>query len=334
MADSAPAVTVTDFSQYKTADDLWAAIQKMSQGPGDQNATPDQVIGLLKGIVAATDQFQALYPKDPRRYEAKLDKLQFQSMLDAQNSEPTDPAQIEKVLNEVANAADAPKDAKQEAQINLIAVHAAGMQVLTDPVDKEILKFVHDYPDDADDAQLQKMRIDSVQQSDEKAASKLMETLSKDKNDAVAKMAKGEIAKRDLLKKPLDLKFTDLSGAPVDLAKLRGKVVIVDFWATWCAPCMEMVPLVVQTYNDLHSKGLEVIGVSLDQDKSSVVAVTKAQGMVWPQYFDGKMWDNEISSRYGISSIPAMWLINKKGMVIDTAPEDDLEGKAKKLLSE
>jgi hypothetical protein len=63
-----------------------------------------------------------------------------------------------------------------------------------------------------------------------------------------------------------------------------------------------------------------------------VQAVTKAQGMAWPQYFDGKMWDNEISSRYGISQIPTMWLVDKKGMVTDTAAGDDLEGKVKKLL--
>jgi len=89
---------------------------------------------------------------------------------------------------------------------------------------------------------------------------------------------------------------------------------------------------VVKVYNELHGQGLEIVGISLDQDKTLVESVTKAQGMTWPQYFDGKMWDNEISSRYGITQIPTMWLVDKKGMVTDTDAGTDLEGKVKKLL--
>lgn len=132
--------------------------------------------------------------------------------------------------------------------------------------------------------------------------------------------------------KPLDLKFTAVDGTAIDLAKLRGKVVLVDFWATWCPPCREEVPNVVAAYTKYHDKGFEVVGISLDQDKSALLSFTKAHGMVWPQYFDGNGWDNKVSKSFGIDSIPAMWLVGKDGKVLTTNARDDLAGQVEKAL--
>jgi thiol-disulfide isomerase/thioredoxin len=132
--------------------------------------------------------------------------------------------------------------------------------------------------------------------------------------------------------KPLDLKYTAIDGAKVDLATMRGKVVLVDFWATWCPPCREEVPKVVAAYNKYHAQGFDIVGVSLDQSKKAMLAFTKQNGMVWPQYFDGKGWDNNISKRFGITAIPAMWLVNKQGMVVSTNASGTLGKEIKKLL--
>jgi thiol-disulfide isomerase/thioredoxin len=137
-----------------------------------------------------------------------------------------------------------------------------------------------------------------------------------------------------LKEKPIELRFTAVDGSEVDLAKMRGKVVLIDFWATWCGPCVDEVPRVVEAYKKLHGKGFEIVGVSLDQDKERLLQFTTEKGMTWPQYFDGKGWKNEISSKYGISSIPAMWLIDKKGMLASTSARNDLAAAAEKLLAE
>jgi thiol-disulfide isomerase/thioredoxin len=122
------------------------------------------------------------------------------------------------------------------------------------------------------------------------------------------------------------VKFTSVDGKAVDLSKMKGKVVLLDFWATWCPPCRGEVPNVVAAYKQYHDKGFEVIGISLDQDKSALVAFTKEHDMTWPQYFDGNGWDNTISKGFGIDSIPAMWLIGKDGKVATTNARDDLAG--------
>ncbi len=141
-------------------------------------------------------------------------------------------------------------------------------------------------------------------------------------------------ASADLKSKPLELKFTAVDGREVDLAKMQGKVVLIDFWATWCGPCVAELPNVLKAYKELHPKGFEIVGISLDSDKEKLESFVKERGMEWPQFFDGQGWKNEIASRYGINSIPAMWLVNKKGMVVDTAARGGLEEKVAKLLAE
>lgn len=135
------------------------------------------------------------------------------------------------------------------------------------------------------------------------------------------------------LSKPLDLKFTAVDGSKVDLASLRGKVVLLDFWATWCPPCRGEVPNVVAAYKKYHDKGFDIVGISLDQDKSALLSFTKDHDMTWPQYFDGNGWDNKISKEFGIDSIPAMYLVGKDGKVATTNGRDDLAGQVEKLLA-
>ena len=124
-----------------------------------------------------------------------------------------------------------------------------------------------------------------------------------------------------------------MDGRAVDLAKLRGKVVLVDFWATWCPPCRGETPNVVATYQKYHDKGFEIVGISLDQDKAALKKYVADNKMPWPQYFDGKGWDSAIGTRFGIDSIPAMWLIGKDGVVATQDGRQDLDGQVSKLLA-
>jgi thiol-disulfide isomerase/thioredoxin len=120
------------------------------------------------------------------------------------------------------------------------------------------------------------------------------------------------------LSKPLDLKFTAVDGRKVDLADMRGKVVLIDFWATWCPPCNAISPDLVELYKKYHSKGLEIIGVSVDSDKQGLLDFVKKEGEAWPQYFDGQGADNVLAGRFGIEQFPTLWLIDKQGKVATT----------------
>lgn len=126
-------------------------------------------------------------------------------------------------------------------------------------------------------------------------------------------------------------KFTAVDGTPVDLAQMRGKVVLIDFWATWCPYCRDEMPDLVAAYERFHPKGLEVIGVSLDQDKNALLSYTQGNGMEWPEYFDGG--NNRIARPNGITGIPTMWLIGRDGALLYTDTRNDLFGEIQKALA-
>ena len=139
---------------------------------------------------------------------------------------------------------------------------------------------------------------------------------------------------KDAVGKPVAIKYTAVDGRAVDLAKMKGKVVLVDFWATWCGPCVAEIPHVVEAYNKYHDKGFEIVGISFDRegDKDKLIKFTKDKEMPWPQYFDGKFWENDFGQQFNIRSIPAMWLIGKDGNLADIEAREDLAGKVAKLL--
>jgi len=141
-----------------------------------------------------------------------------------------------------------------------------------------------------------------------------------DQEAARAKQAETEKAKDAMFAagKPFpDFAVAGLDGKPLSVGALKGKVVLVDFWATWCGPCRGELPNVIATYKKHHAGGFEIIGVSLDSDRDKLDAfLKKTDGMTWPQYFDGQGWQNKLAVKYGVESIPFAVLIGPDGNIL------------------
>jgi len=108
----------------------------------------------------------------------------------------------------------------------------------------------------------------------------------------------------------------DSRGNPIALSSLKGRYVLVDFWASWCGPCREENPNVLKNYRQYHSKGFTVLGVSLDDKKSKWLEAIKKDGLPWIQVSDLKGWKNEVAVLYGMEGIPMNYLVDKDGKIV------------------
>jgi len=125
----------------------------------------------------------------------------------------------------------------------------------------------------------------------------------------------------------------DVNGKPVSYTSLKGKYILLDFWASWCGPCRQENPAVVKAYHRFHNKGFDIFGISLDTDKSKWMAAIKKDGLDWTQVSDLKGWKADVVSLYGVQGIPMNYLLNDKGIIIAKGLRgEDLDKKLQELL--
>jgi len=143
--------------------------------------------------------------------------------------------------------------------------------------------------------------------------------IERDPSSQYGQMASGDLKRFELLGNPMELVGPSLDGTEVNLAQYKGKVVLVDFWATWCGPCISELPNVQEVYKKYHDKGFDVFGISFDNTKEELENFLKTNDMPWTHVFfdeEGKRgWDNPLGQQYGIFSIPATFLVGRDGNV-------------------
>ncbi len=112
---------------------------------------------------------------------------------------------------------------------------------------------------------------------------------------------------------PIEAKTS--GGKEITLETYRGKVLLLDFWASWCRPCRQEMPNVKKVYNEFNGKGFEILGISLDESGEKFKSFVKEQDIAWPQIFDGRGWNSEVGKSYAVNSIPATFLLDRKGKI-------------------
>jgi thiol-disulfide isomerase/thioredoxin len=146
--------------------------------------------------------------------------------------------------------------------------------------------------------------------------------MAKSSNEQIQKMGEGfagTLRRLSLPGHPMEINGTLLNGKPFDQKTLAGKVVLVDFWATWCGPCVAEIPNVLEQYEKYHKDGFEVVGISLDQEREALEKFVTEQKLPWPILFEepkGDGWQHPLATFYGISGIPTVVLIGRDGNVI------------------
>jgi peroxiredoxin len=313
----------------------WESLQdeaaKLTENlPEEEEASRKMLADRLGAQLEHFKQFIKDYSQSPNRWEARMAVMQIANSLAMVNQTEPDMAGQSEELQSIADDPDAPENVRADAGLVLLQLASLDFdrsrsEEAARSLAAAIQKFIDTHPDDARIPVLRMTEAQAMENYDPDRSRKLYTELSGSDDPELSGAAKGALELMDMRTKPLDLKFTAVDGSEIDLAALRGQVVLVDFWATWCPPCVEEVPELVATYEKFKDQGFTIVGISLDEDKGALEKFMAENKMTWPQFFDGKGWENEMAKRFKIQTVPTMWLLDREGKLIDANPRERLE---------
>ena len=364
-----------------SADEAWKGIQALGLlenklPPGSEQMSRRAVFEWQEQrarlLLAKGEAFLAAYPGDGRRWTLVLRMMEnapkFVTSWDGFDENPADVAidtvavaqwtkRLLALRDEAVQAPEVSPEMREAfdhrafvMQLTPALVSASwGKPVVWGPVLAEGLAFSSKYPHSERAAPAVRLLMHAYEMGNVPAATaEVWRRFADSPNKAVASFAAGAVQSYEGFASPLELAFTALDGREVDLSKLRGKIVLIDFWATWCGPCLAELPNVKKIYAAYHEKGFEIIGVSCDSApdsaKPSALARTGAQvlefarknGMTWPQHYEGKKHNtggNALAARFAVIGIPATFLLDPAGRVVATNLRgEQLEAAVKRLM--
>ncbi len=313
-----------------TPEELLAFVEGLLP-PKQQPKSREEMMGYIKGVahvgIEAADKVLAQV-KDGDELFAKAAKLKLESLSNL--GRLGEEGASEAMAAFAATLTESPiKLLAMEAKRLLIVAEAQAMFASRDFSGAEgLVKKTADLlaadPDDAQTAGLAMQLAGALEQAGDPALAVMAiktfgPLFAKSGNERVRELADDFEAKLRLLSLPgnaMEITGTLLDGTPFDQKKLAGKVILVDFWATWCGPCIAEIPNMLAEYEKYHDQGFEVVGISLDEERPGVEKFVADNKIPWPILFAGKGWQDPVAQFYGISGIPQLALIGRDGRVI------------------
>ena len=193
-------------------------------------------------------------------------------------------------------------------------------------------EFIKEFPTDKRGGELL-LRMANADQDSPHEAEILKRIVENYGDTPSGTMAKGKLRQTEGIGRPVDLSFTDaISGKPIAMADLKGKIVVLDFWATWCGPCVDEMPKMKELYAEYKDKGVEFIGISLDNPPDGLAKLKNfvaKNDIPWPQYYQDKGFLGAFSSGWGVNSIPCVFVVDAAGNLYST----EARGHVAKIIS-
>lgn len=335
----------------KTADECFKFIEEIaSNEPANESEAAMMALQskLARSVVLASDKALTLEPTGEEAMQAYFFKLQALGLL----SELKEPGAEKRFEEAIATARKDSRPNVQAVGMKFFVENGFSKWPLSSEQEKtalmaEIVKFLQQ--DEPNLSQLRTlltvMQFLEAMQDEEFAKPVLAELIphfqaSDDETiQEVVKKLEGMARRLDLPGNDMKVTGTLLDGSKINWKSYRGKVVLVDFWATWCQPCRQEVPNVLKLYKAYHEKGFDVVGISLDASREQAESYIKQYDIPWPNLFSGsedeRGWDHPLAVYYGITGIPRAILVDRDGKVVSLQARGELLARdLRKLLGE
>lgn len=266
-------------------------------------------------------QIEKQYPEAENLHEVRGFMLQMASMLAEQTDDPAWQETTEDVAKRMLQGNPSP-DVKAYAKSYLTQLDIARQDLKGEDAKKAIEDYVQEFEGTpaAPQAMIRAIML-AISNQQPKLADAMAKRLEENylTSPGVARFLRQQL-RRDIsfVGRPFDVTLRQVDGSKLELPEdLKGKVVVVDFWATWCPPCRASLPKLKEFYDDYKGKGVEIVGISLDYpDKLDQLKKFIAENdLKWIHTYSGEYWNDPTASSYGLPGIPSIWVLDKQGRI-------------------
>jgi peroxiredoxin len=305
------------------ADGAWQQIEAMEKNaPSGQWTTREQAqtgtIEYLGKQEQALRAFIAAYPGDAHAPDAKLRLAHLLATLADIEQDPGERRASDTVLDELERD-PAMKGRRADVEFARVSIFMQRVDALTGENRATLLEkaraYAEEFPEDRRVAPLLAEVASAYEDSPRTARALLEEAAPKAKTAELRARIGDDLKRLSLVGKPLDMKWAAVDGTSVDLRKLRGKVVLVYYFASWSAPSMAELDWVRQLVARFPAESVQALGICLDNDPVSVPSMLADHQITWPVYCDGRGWTGDLVRSLGINELPELWIVDRNGVL-------------------
>jgi hypothetical protein len=301
--------------------------------PGNQVKARDAVAARLTAQITANRSYLAKHPDDSNSWEARIRLASAQGRLASLQADSEGVRAAVAALKELERTVPDP-GLRAEAMFRRVALQWQDLGDLPDlrrqNAKNLALQFSGAFPDDRRAARLlaEAAALSNARPSEKSELLAKASELCRD--EGLGRRIKDDLLQIDQLGKPVDLAFNATDGTKVDLTSEQGRVTAVVFWSAESAPCLVWMKYFAKFADGVPA--LRVVTVSLDRNREDLDAAMRSLHLAWPTQFDGKGWQNAIARKFGINTVPTLWLLDKQGKLSQLNSRDCYELKVNELL--
>ena len=327
-----------------SADRWWQEISRLRRRdppPADSRAIPGYVekgVIRLSQLSSAIEQFLEQFPADLRGPDAVRTLTQAAVGFAHYTTEPEEVDKLQEILVGLADRDEVSDSTRLAAAESLFQVGVMKLVQVAVPnldlVEAHAKDFLARHPESQAGYTTLLYVAMNREKSGREDARRLYREIGETAPDgAEREMARGALRRLDVVGTTPEIRFTSVEGAEVDLAKLRGTVVLLHFWAASDQACLDGLAHLRRVYEEFQPRGVAILGISLDERRSDLMRVCGERDVRWPQHFGGGR-RGRIATHYGIMQIPSVWLIDKQGTARFADPPGDMAPIIRQLLAE